>query len=65
MKKDVYGTRTLARKYGVGRDVIRDMIDRRHINPSNIKRGKVFCFVFDGKAQKIIEARINKKKKTV
>jgi DNA-binding XRE family transcriptional regulator len=64
MKPLVWGTRTLARKLGVTRDTIRDMIDRGDIKPSTLKKRNAMYFVFDEKAQKKAIQRIAKIKKT-
>jgi len=64
MKPIIYGTRTLARKYGIARDAIRDMIDRREISPSTLKRNNVMTYAFDNKEQKKVEKMIKAKQKT-
>ena len=63
MKKLFWGTRTLASHLGVTRDQIRDMVSRREISPSRLKRNGVFYCVYNEKDQKKIREKIARKKK--
>jgi len=63
MKKLVWGTRTMARKFGVDRDVVRNMIDRRELDPSMLKKNNCMYFVFAEKDQNKLAKLLNEKKK--
>jgi plasmid maintenance system antidote protein VapI len=64
MKTLVWGTRSLARKFGVTRDTIRNLIDTRIISPSTLKKRNAMYFVFDEKAQRKVKEFLDKNKKT-